>query len=129
MSESSVIWRINRRPRLSVLEMGEYMAADDGPRETQLRNMKYERLAPSLMYRKLGFAVTGYLISPARDRRILAACRQDLEESRALVTEPQQLENINYELRALEAFERSMNMLELGGINLVRAPPSLPTHD
>lgn len=102
------------------------MAADDGPRETQLRNMKYERLAPSLIYRKLSLAVTGYLVSPTRDRRILAACRQDLEDSKALAIEPQELENIKYELRALDAFERSLNMLELGGINLVRAPQASP---
>jgi hypothetical protein len=106
--------------------MGEYMAADDGPRETQLRNMKYERLAPSLIYRKLFLAVTGYLVSPTRDRRILAACRQDLEDSKAQATEPQELENIKYELRALDVFERSLNMLELGGINLIRAPQASP---
>lgn len=124
--DSTPIWRVNRRPRFSVLEMGEYMAADDGPRETLLRNMKYERLARSLTYRKLWLAVTSYIVSPTRDRRILASCRQDLEDSKAITTEPQALENIKYEIRALDAFERSLNMLELSGINLKRAPQASP---
>jgi hypothetical protein len=126
MLEATKIWRVNRHPRFTVLEMGEYMAADDGPRETLLRNMKYERLARSLTYRKLSLAVTGFMVSPTRDRRILAACRQDLEDSKPLTRDPQQLENIKYELRALDVFERSLNMLELGGINLLRPPQTSP---
>jgi hypothetical protein len=53
MEDSKFIWRVNRKPRATVLEMGDYMAADDGPRETILRNLKYERIAPSLIYDKL----------------------------------------------------------------------------
>jgi hypothetical protein len=126
LDDSRKIWRVNRHPRFTVLEMGEYMAAADGPRETLLRNMKYERLAGSLTYRQLFQAVTSYLVSPTRDRRILANCRHDLEEAKKSTTEPQQLENIKYELRALDAFERSLNALEIGGITLTRAPQSNP---
>ena len=102
------------------------MAADDGPRETLLRNMKYERLARSLTYRKLFQAVTGYLVSPTRDRRILAQCRNELEADKASAKDPQQLENIKHEIRALDTFERSPNALEIGGINLIRAPQASP---
>ena len=71
MDAPKKVWRVNRKPRFTVLDMGEYMAADDGPRETLLRNMKYERLARTLTYRTLYDAVASYLASPTRDRRIL----------------------------------------------------------
>jgi hypothetical protein len=123
MASSDIIWRVNRTPRFTVLELGEYMAADDGPRETILRNMRYERISRSLMYRLLYQTVASFLASPTRDRRILAKCRIELEEAAAAATNPTQRDNINYELRALDAFERSLNALEIGGINLERAPP------
>jgi hypothetical protein len=71
MEDSDFVWRVNRKPRTTVLEMGEYMAADDGPRETIVRNWKFERIAPSLIYDKLNQAVSSYLASPTLDRGIL----------------------------------------------------------
>lgn len=126
MADPSVKWRVNRHPRFSVLEMGEYMAADDGPRETMLRHMRFERLARSLTYRNLNRAVRSFLASPTRDRRILAQCRIDLEHAKAGATSPQQRENYAYELRALDTFERSLNALELGNFNMEMAGPAAP---
>ena len=97
------------------------MAAEDGPRETILRNMRYERLAPTLMYRTLRKGVIRYLTSPHRDRRILAECRVVLEAERDAALHPQKRENFNHELRALETFERSLNQLALAGLTLVPA--------
>ena len=57
MSNSQIVWRVNRKPRFPILSMGEYMVADDGPRETMRRNMKYERISPTLLYAKLQRAV------------------------------------------------------------------------
>ena len=102
------------------------MAADDGPRETMLRDMKYERLARSLTYRVLRPAIVKFLVSPTRDRRILARCRIDLEAMKESALAGQQKENFGYELRALDAFERSLNALDIAGINLVRAPAASP---
>jgi hypothetical protein len=118
-------WRVNLRPRFTVLELGEYMAADDGPRETTLRNMKYERLSRSLIYRILRPSIERFLTSPTRDRGILAQCRVDLERMRDGAT-GQKKENFNYELRALEAFEKSINAIGIGGINFERAFPASP---
>ncbi len=114
------IWRVNRKPRFTVLELGEYMAADDGPRETIIRNMKYERLARPLTYRTLNQAVSSYLSSPTRDAKILAKCRSLLEHEKATASSPQARENFAYELSALDAFERSTNALGLAGLNLER---------
>jgi hypothetical protein len=121
MDDLKPIWRVNRKPRFTVLELGEYMAAEDGPRETILRNMHYERLAPSLIYRSLWRAVTRYLCSPTRDRRFLAECRIELEGAIQSAQNPKQRDNLKYELNALDAFERSLNALEIGGLNLERA--------
>jgi hypothetical protein len=46
MPDPDIRWRINRRPRFTILDMGEYMAAEDGPRETILRNMGFEVSRP-----------------------------------------------------------------------------------
>src|SRR5208337_4699071 len=100
-------WRVNVRPRFTVLELGDHMAADDGPRETILRNMKYERLGRSLIYRVLRPSIARFLASSTRDRGILAQCRVDLETMRDGAT-GQKKENLNYELRALDAFEKSI---------------------
>lgn len=122
MSRPQYQWRVNRHPRFTVLELAEYMAADDGPRETILRDMKYERIARSLVYRTLNQAVSGYLVSPTRDGRILAAARATLEAERDAALNPRQRDNFVYELRALDAFERSANALQLAGLNIERAP-------
>jgi hypothetical protein len=126
VDDPKIIWRVNRKPRFTVLELGEYMAADDGPRETMLRNMRFERLAPTLIYRLLYPAVSAFLTSPTRDRRILAKCREELDRALGDAKSPTQRDNINYEIRALETFERSLNAIEIGGINLTKAPPSKP---
>jgi hypothetical protein len=118
------VWRVNRQPRFTVLELGEYMAAEDGPRETIIRNMKYERLVPSLMYRTLNQAVSSYLVSPTRDPRILARCRETLQAEVAAATNPRRRDNFAYELSALDAFERSVNKLGISGINFERAAAS-----
>jgi hypothetical protein len=123
MEDLKPIWRVNRKPRFTVLELGEYMAADDGPRETILRNMHYERVSRSLIYRLLWPAVSRFLASPTRDRRILAECKIALEEAIRNNENPQGKENLKYELNALAAFERSLNALEIGGLNLERAAP------
>lgn len=99
------------------------MAAEDGPRETILRNMRYERLSRSLIYRLLWPAVSRFLSSPTRDRRILAECRIALEEAIKGAQHPQQKDNLTYEINALAAFERSLNALEIGGLNLEKAAP------
>lgn len=115
-----MVWRVNRKPRFTVLDMGEYMAADDGPRETLLRNMKFERMARTLTYRTLHQAVTSFLTSPTRDRRILEKCRQSLQDELTFATNPTVIDNLTYELRALEAFERSLNAMKITGVNLDR---------
>ncbi len=115
-------WRVNRHPRFTVLELAEYMAADDGPRETILRDMKYERIARTLVYRTLNQAVAAYLTSATRDGRILAAARATLEAERDAAMNPKQRENFVFELRALDAFERSTNALQISGLQIERAP-------
>jgi hypothetical protein len=61
--------------------------------------------------------------SPTRDRRILAECRIALEEAIQGEQNPQKKDNLKYELNALAAFERSLNALEIGGLNLEKAAP------
>ncbi len=117
MAAPEIIWRVNRTPRFTALTLGEYISADDGPRETKLRNMKYERLAQSLLYRNLNDAVTKFLTSPVRDRAILDKCRAHLRAEIANSANPQQRENLTYELSALETFERSLNALPMAGVN------------
>lgn len=127
MPESPIVWRVNRSPRFPILSLGEYMVADDGPRETMRRNMKYERIAPTLIYRKLSKAVASYLASPIRDRMILQNCRDDLQLEQENAATPRARENATYGLRALEAFERSLNALPVSGINL-ELSPVFPPH-
>lgn len=98
------------------------MVADDGPRETIRRNMKYERIAPTLLYRDLQQAVVKFLTSPARDKRILDRCHADLEAAKERATNPTMKENATYALRSLDVFEQSLNRLPIGGVLLKRAP-------
>lgn len=102
------------------------MAADASPRETILRAMKYERIAPTLLYDRLRRTIPRFLASPTRDRGILAECRSDLVRRRDSATSPQQAENLTYEIRALEAFESSLNALEIGGLNFELAAAAAP---
>lgn len=122
MTDTPIIWRVNRSPRFSALELGEYMAADDGQRETIRRNLKYERMAPSILYRDLHQAVASFLASPTRDRGILARCREGLELAKQNAATPQKRDNATYALRSLDVFERSLNALPVTGINIERAP-------
>ena len=87
-----------------------------------LRDMRYERLAPTLIYRRLHHAIPRFLASPTRDRGILDSCREDLENDRAKATTPTAKDNCTYALRALEAFEASLNALPFAGWMLERAP-------
>ena len=115
-------WRVNRTPRFTVLDMGEYMVIEDGPRETMRRNMKYERIYGTTLYSKLNRAVARYLASPIRDQRILGECRRMLEGERDSATSPKARENATYAIRSLDAFERSLNALPIAGLNLELAP-------
>lgn len=117
-------WRVNLHPRYTVLEFGEYMAADDGPRETILRDMKYERIARTLSYRDLYACVAAFLSSPNRDYSILGEFRQLLNNAEINAAFPQQRENVRHQIRALEAFGKSLNALPLGGIMMTKSPIS-----
>lgn len=46
-----------------------------------------------------------------------------MEEAIQGAQNPQQKDNLKYELNALAAFERSLNALEIGGLNLMKAAP------
>jgi len=94
--------------------------------KTILRAMKYERIAPTLLYDRLRRTIPRFLASPTRDRGILAECRSDLVRRRDSATSPQQAENLTYEIRALEAFESSLNALEIGGLNFELAAAAAP---
>lgn len=122
MTDSPIIWRVNRSPRFTALELGEYMEAIDDRRETMRRNLKYERLAPSLLYSHLHKSVARFLVSPTRDQRILAECRTYLEQEQQNAVSPQQADNAKYALRSLETFERSLNALQIGGVTVEHAP-------
>ena len=126
MVASSSIWRVNRSPRITVLELGEYMATDDSQRETICRNLKFERVARSTLHSKVHDAITGYLSSKTRDRGILNQCRELLEGERDRASKPQQKENAVYALRALAAFEASFNALSIGGLHLERPAHTQP---
>lgn len=122
MAEASLIWRVNQTPRFPLLSLGEYLAADDGRRETMRRRMKFERLAPTLLYRKVQMAVARFLAHPTRHRGILEQCREELEEDRVRAATPTSADNAIYASRALETFERSLNSLPLSGFILERPP-------
>jgi len=126
MRDPQIKWRVNSKPRFTVLTFGEYMAADDGPRETMLRDMRYERVARTLVYRHLYPTISRFLASPMRDRGILAECRRVLQDERAAATSAQQRENLTYEMRALEAFENSLNALGMAGLNFELAAAAPP---
>lgn len=117
MTDTRPIWRVNRHPRFTILEIGAYMAADDGPRETIARDLKYERIARSLTYRILNQAAGNYLLSPLKDHVILHKCRALLEAEKAAATNPKVKEQYTYQLRALDAFEASLNALGLRDVH------------
>lgn len=127
MPNTDFTWRVNLTPRFPVLSMGEYMALDDGPRETMRRNMKYERIAPTLMYSKMQKAVASYLCSKTRDVHILQRCRSELEADRGSASSARAAENATYALRSLEVFERNLNALPIGGI-WASLPPIYKPH-
>lgn len=91
------------------------------------RNMKYERISPTILYSKLHRGIASFLASPTRDRRVLERCRAELESERENARTAKAAENATYALRALEAFERSLNALPIGGLNLT-LPPKFPPH-
>ena len=121
MDDPRPVWRVNVSPRFTALEMGEYMATDEGPRETFAQNMKYERLARTLTYRRVYQSVASFLSSPTRDLRILERCRKELNDELAGESDTQRSINIKHELAALATFERSLNSLPMDGVEVVRA--------
>jgi hypothetical protein len=116
MGTSDIIWRVNRRPRFTVLEFGEYMAADEGPRETIERDAKYEKLARSISYVPVEQCVASFLASPTRDRVILANGRDLLDARKLATTDPKKRNQIELQIAALDAFERQLNRLEIAGL-------------
>jgi hypothetical protein len=126
MRPSEAKWRVNHRPRFTVLEMAAYMVADDGPRDTILRNMRYEQLRGTTFYRHLYRAIPRFLTSPTRDRSILDQCRRELEHKRDRAASPRATDNATYALRALDVFEGSLNALPLAGWTLEYAPAAPP---
>jgi hypothetical protein len=102
------------------------MAAASSPRETMLRDMKYEKMAPTLNHSRIRRAISRYLVSPTHDYRILASCREFLEQERDAAIHPQRRENLTFEIRALDVFERSLNALGIAGTNFELAPPAAP---
>lgn len=96
------------------------MAADDSPRETLLRNMRYERIGHTLSYREVHGAIASYLASPNRDLRILAAHRELLQQELEQARYSQRRENLARQLRALDDFERGLNALGIAGMQLSR---------
>jgi hypothetical protein len=63
-------WRVKRHPRFTVLDFGEYMAADAAPRETIRRDMKYERIGRTLLYDRLRRAIPRFLTRAGRHASI-----------------------------------------------------------
>jgi hypothetical protein len=124
MFDPPVKWRVNLRPRCSVL-FGEYMAAEASRRETLLRDMKYQKMAPTLNHSRIRRAIARYLASPTHDYRILASCRETLERERDAAANPQR-QNLTFEIRALDVFERSLNALGIAGVNFELAAPATP---
>lgn len=120
--DTPIIWRVNRSPRISALELGEYVANGDDKRETMRRNYKYERMISSILYSRVNQSAARFLASPTRDRRILADCRAYLEQERDNATVPQQVDNAKYAIRSLDTFERAMNALPIGGVKVEHAP-------
>lgn len=92
------------------------MAADDGPRETFLRDAKYERLYRSIGYRDVNRTVRRFLSSPIRSKAILLDGKEDLERRKAGSDDPKERANIDLQIAALNAFETSINMLPIAGV-------------
>lgn len=92
------------------------MAADDGPRETILRDAKYERVIRSLLYRDITETVKQYLSSPIRDARILAKGRARLNSLLESADDPTRKSNMRHQIATLDAFESALNSLGLGGL-------------
>ncbi len=116
MSNPQYVWRVNKRPRFTVLEFGELMAADDGPRETLLRDSKYERLYRSIGYRDVNRTVRRYLSSATRSRTIILDGRDALEQRKESAGDPKELTNIDLQIAALDAFDASLNTLPIAGL-------------
>jgi hypothetical protein len=123
MAVSDIAWRVNKSPRFTALELGEYMASEDGPRETILRNAKYERLGGSLLYRTVQQDVARFLASPTRDRTILVRCRERLVAARNAAVDPKKRARWDLQLAALTTFEERLNRLAIAGIEISLASP------
>lgn len=111
-------WRINERPRFTALTLGAYMAADDGPRETMRRDMRFERVARTIRYDNVRRAIGRFLASPTRSLAILAECEQMLEHEIREARSRERRASLAHELRALQDFQAGLNSLNLGGFQL-----------
>ncbi|NMJ42811.1 hypothetical protein GWK16_16315 [Roseomonas sp. JC162] len=120
------VWRVNRRPRITAFELGEYIAADDDPRDTIVRGMKFERIARSTLYRTVRMAIARYLAGQSRDPTILEACRADLLNRRRSATSQQQSRNLDHEIAALDAFQKASPHLDTAGCIVTRASIQRP---
>jgi hypothetical protein len=120
MATDSPRWRVNRVPRFTALTIGHYMAADDGPRETLRRDMKYERIGRTTRYENVRRIVARFLSSPIRDMRILAAGAVYLADEIAEAASHEKRQNLRHKLRALNDFQGSLNAFGVGGWQLSR---------
>lgn len=98
--------------------MGHYMAADDSPRETSRREMKYERFGHTLRNDLVRRSIRRFLLSPTRDLAILASCEDHLKAKIAEATTHGARENLMHQLRALNDFQRGLNELGISGLQL-----------
>ena len=96
------------------------MAADDGPRETMRRDMRFERVARTIRYGNVRRAIWRYLASPTRSLTILAECEAMLEHEIREARSRERRENLSHELRALRDFQAGLNSLNLGGLQMWR---------
>lgn len=102
------------------------MAADDGPRETLLRDSRYEREFRSISYRPVNDIVTRFMSSPTRSRVILAEGRDALSQQREAAIDPKAQSNIDLQIAALDAFERALNIIAMAGLEFERVSLKQP---
>ena len=96
------------------------MAADDGPRETLRRDMRFERVARTLRYDHVPRAIGRYLASPTRNQAILAECEALLEIEIREARSRERRANLSHELRALRDFQAGLNALSVNGLQMWR---------
>lgn len=98
--------------------MGAYMAADEGPRETLRREMKYERLGHTLRNDDVRRAIRDFLLSPTRSLAILASCEDRLRAKISEAASTKARDNLTHQMRALNDFRNGLNELGIHGLQL-----------